>query len=158
MHLITQICLLLICFILNTQCIFTTHVHLYYFFALFLIFKLFLHTSTSSHAASKLMFIFIQLIILLVHPSSVYVFSFNAHIRALNNTHCYKHMYNNTHYTYSAYTTYRRCCINYIICIDVEITCIAHTLCTQKRAAPKVMPPIYFHGNYNRYKEHNNTV
>ena len=26
------------------------------------------------------------------------------------------------------------------------------------RAAPKVMPPIYFHGNYNRYKEHNNTV
>ena len=26
------------------------------------------------------------------------------------------------------------------------------------RAAPKVMPPIYFHGNYNGYKEHNNTV
>jgi hypothetical protein len=26
------------------------------------------------------------------------------------------------------------------------------------RAAPKVMPPIYFHGNYNRYKEHNNTI
>jgi hypothetical protein len=25
-------------------------------------------------------------------------------------------------------------------------------------AAPKVMPPIYFHGNYNRYKEHNNTI
>jgi hypothetical protein len=24
--------------------------------------------------------------------------------------------------------------------------------------APKVMPPIYFHGNYNRYKEHNNTI
>jgi len=22
---------------------------------------------------------------------------------------------------------------------------------------PKVMPPIYYHGNYNRYKEHNNT-
>ena len=26
------------------------------------------------------------------------------------------------------------------------------------RAAPKVMPPVYFQGNYNRYKEHNNTV
>ena len=26
------------------------------------------------------------------------------------------------------------------------------------RAAPKVMPHIYFHGNYNRYKEHNNTI
>ena len=26
------------------------------------------------------------------------------------------------------------------------------------RAAPKVMPPIYFHGNYNRYKEYNNTI
>jgi hypothetical protein len=26
------------------------------------------------------------------------------------------------------------------------------------RVAPKVIPPIYFHGNYNRYKEHNNTV
>ena len=26
------------------------------------------------------------------------------------------------------------------------------------RAAPKVMSPIYFHGNYNRYKEHNNTI
>ena len=26
------------------------------------------------------------------------------------------------------------------------------------RAAPKVMPPIYFHGNYNRYKEHNNAI
>jgi len=24
--------------------------------------------------------------------------------------------------------------------------------------APKVMPPIYFHGDYNRYKEHKNTV
>ena len=22
----------------------------------------------------------------------------------------------------------------------------------------KVMPPTYFHGNYNRYKEHSNTV
>ena len=29
-------------------------------------------------------------------------------------------------------------------------------ICT--RAAPKVMPPIYFHGNYNRYKEHNNNI
>ena len=24
--------------------------------------------------------------------------------------------------------------------------------------APKVMPSIYFHGNYNRYSEHYNTV
>ena len=30
--------------------------------------------------------------------------------------------------------------------------------CVYTRAAPKVMPPIYFHGNYNRYKEHNNTI
>ena len=29
-------------------------------------------------------------------------------------------------------------------------------VCT--RAAPKVMPPVYFHGNYNRYKAHNNTI
>jgi len=26
------------------------------------------------------------------------------------------------------------------------------------RAVPKLMPPIYFHGNYNRYQEHNNAV
>jgi hypothetical protein len=26
------------------------------------------------------------------------------------------------------------------------------------RAAPKLMPRIYFHGNYNRYKEHNSTI
>jgi hypothetical protein len=26
------------------------------------------------------------------------------------------------------------------------------------RIAPKAMPPIYFHGNYNRYKEFNNTI
>jgi len=26
-------------------------------------------------------------------------------------------------------------------------------LCT-----PKVTPPTYFHGNFNRYKEHNNTI
>ena len=25
-------------------------------------------------------------------------------------------------------------------------------------AVPKVMPPIYFHGNYNRDKDHNNTI
>ena len=24
--------------------------------------------------------------------------------------------------------------------------------------APKVMPPIYFHGNYSRYNEHNNII
>jgi hypothetical protein len=120
MDLITQIHLLLICLILNTQCIFTTHVHLYYFFSLFLIFTLLLHTSTSSHAASKLMFIFIHFIILLVHPSSVYDFSFNAHIRALNTTHCYKHMSNNMRYNYSAYTTYRRCCINYIQYFSID--------------------------------------
>ena len=29
---------------------------------------------------------------------------------------------------------------------------------TYTRAAPKVMPPIYFHGNYSRYKEHNNAL
>jgi len=26
------------------------------------------------------------------------------------------------------------------------------------KVAPKVMPPIYFHGNYNKYKEYNNTI
>ena len=26
------------------------------------------------------------------------------------------------------------------------------------KAVLKVMPPIYFHGNYNRYKEHNTTI
>ena len=26
------------------------------------------------------------------------------------------------------------------------------------RVVPKLMPPIYFHGNYTRYKEHNNTI
>jgi hypothetical protein len=26
------------------------------------------------------------------------------------------------------------------------------------RVAPKVMPPIYFHGNNNIYKEHNNAI
>ena len=26
------------------------------------------------------------------------------------------------------------------------------------RAAPKAMPPIYFHENYNRYKDHNNNT
>ena len=26
------------------------------------------------------------------------------------------------------------------------------------RAAPKVTPPVYFHGKYSRYKEHNNTI
>lgn len=26
------------------------------------------------------------------------------------------------------------------------------------RIAPKAMPPIYFHGNYNEYKELNNTI
>jgi len=29
-------------------------------------------------------------------------------------------------------------------------------VCT--RVVPKLMPPIYFHGNYTRYKEHNNTI
>jgi len=26
------------------------------------------------------------------------------------------------------------------------------------QVAPEVMHPIYFHGNYNRYNEHNNTI
>jgi len=26
------------------------------------------------------------------------------------------------------------------------------------KVAPKVMPPVYFHGNYNSYEEHMNTV
>jgi len=30
--------------------------------------------------------------------------------------------------------------------------------CTHVKVALKVMPPIYFRGNYNSYKEHNNTV
>ena len=31
-------------------------------------------------------------------------------------------------------------------------------LCANAEVAPKVKPPIYFHGNYNKYKEHSNTV
>ena len=31
-------------------------------------------------------------------------------------------------------------------------------LSNNTRAAPKVMPHIYLHGNCNRYKEHNNTI
>ena len=37
-------------------------------------------------------------------------------------------------------------------CLSVTIG----SLCT--RVVPKLMPPIYFHGNYTRYKEHNNTI
>ena len=33
-----------------------------------------------------------------------------------------------------------------------------HHVTFQDRAVPKVMPPAYFHGNYNRYKERNNTI
>ena len=29
---------------------------------------------------------------------------------------------------------------------------------TSMNVAPKVMLPNYFHGNYNQYKEHNNTI
>lgn len=29
--------------------------------------------------------------------------------------------------------------------------------CNNTGEAPKVIPPIYFHGNYNRYKKYNNT-
>jgi hypothetical protein len=29
---------------------------------------------------------------------------------------------------------------------------------TYARVALNTMPPIYFHGNYNRYNEHNNTI
>ena len=30
--------------------------------------------------------------------------------------------------------------------------------CLHMYVTPKVMPAIYFHGNYNRYKEHSNTI
>ena len=33
-----------------------------------------------------------------------------------------------------------------------------HVLSKSTRVVPKLMPPIYFHGNYTRYKEHNNTI
>ena len=33
-----------------------------------------------------------------------------------------------------------------------------HILGHSTRVVPKLMPPIYFHGNYTRYKEHNNTI
>ena len=29
---------------------------------------------------------------------------------------------------------------------------------THTHFAPKVMPPVYFHGNYKSYKEHKNTI
>jgi hypothetical protein len=39
---------------------------------------------------------------------------------------------------------------------------VPNLICAQQmcstRAVPKLMPPIYFHGNYTRYKEHNNTI
>ena len=38
-----------------------------------------------------------------------------------------------------------------------QVVCCKHSCEHITRAAPKVTPPIYFHGNYNRY-EHNNTV
>jgi hypothetical protein len=38
-------------------------------------------------------------------------------------------------------------------CLSVIPSVKVHT-----RVVPKVMLPIYFHGNYNKYKEHNNTV
>jgi len=34
--------------------------------------------------------------------------------------------------------------------VDINMQCML--------VAPKVMPPIYFCGNYNGYKEHNNTI
>jgi hypothetical protein len=38
----------------------------------------------------------------------------------------------------------------------IKRCCLWIRKCT--RAAPKIMPPIYFRGNYNRYKERNNTI
>ena len=38
-------------------------------------------------------------------------------------------------------------------CRNAVQTQLYHT-----RAAPKVMPPVYLHGNYTRYKEHNNSL
>jgi len=36
-----------------------------------------------------------------------------------------------------------------------ELVCLAPEFLN---AAPKVMPPVYFHGKYNRYEEHNNNI
>ena len=36
--------------------------------------------------------------------------------------------------------------------------CIYRNIYIYTRVVPKLMPPIYFHGNYTRYKEHNNTI
>ena len=38
------------------------------------------------------------------------------------------------------------------------IRCAIYKLIIATRVVPKLMPPIYFHGNYTRYKEHNNTI
>ena len=40
-----------------------------------------------------------------------------------------------------------------IMHISLILNQVYHT-----RVVPKLMPPIYFHGNYTRYKEHNNTI
>ena len=46
-----------------------------------------------------------------------------------------------------------------VVTINSARVCVCALACVlYTRAASKVMPPIYFHGNYNRYKEHNNTV
>jgi len=44
-------------------------------------------------------------------------------------------------------------CLTISACRAVQITVII-----THGVVPKLMPPIYFHGNYTRYKEHNNTI
>ena len=41
----------------------------------------------------------------------------------------------------------------------IRVKSLTHRLLmSYTRAVPKLMPPIYFHGNHNRYQEHNNAV
>ena len=41
---------------------------------------------------------------------------------------------------------------------SVKNNVLARIIAGNTRVVPKLMPPIYFHGNYTRYKEHNNTI
>lgn len=41
---------------------------------------------------------------------------------------------------------------------NVHCVCVSPTLDLYLRDSLKIMPCIYFQGNYNRYKEYNNTV
>ena len=44
-------------------------------------------------------------------------------------------------------------CLAWVVLSEEQLFWAAYMLVT-----PKVMPPIYFHGNNNRYKEHNNAA